>query len=445
MIKEAARAPSPVPKVSLVDTLRFNLGYVVPNILQGVFVRRRGWVGFFSRLRSGFLSPGLGPRLKGRYATDAVRVRFLAKPSVLLFDQAAIAHVLDRSPSIYGAPAAKRKGMSHFQPDAVTISHGREWKERRGFNEAALHPRKIHPLSGAIHAVVREETASLVTSSELRWDDFARLFERITLRTMFGRAGNKEQDIAGSLKQLMRRANLPFLPRRERLFRTYRAQLDEAIHTAEPQSLAAFARELPNAGAIPVPAQVTHWLFAMNDTLCENVVRAAGVIHAIETTRSRARDEVSGKDLDDPSNLSSLSFVGACLEEAMRLWPSTPFLLREALDHDTLCGHRIERGDQVVIPNLFNHVDPTAFARATEWYPERWLQGTTLRRFHHFSDGTQSCPGADLARFIGTGVLATLIAGGEFQTLRPRIVSDRRLPAAYNPFAIHLADVRRAR
>jgi cytochrome P450 len=444
VIEEAARKAKPFPKVGLADNLRFNLGYVLPNILQGAFLRRPGWVRIVSALRRGFLSAGLGPRFKAKYGREGVCARFLVKPSMVLFDQEAIQHVLKNSPSIYGAPAAKQRGMSHFQPGAVTISHGHEWEERRRFNEAVLYPREAHPLAAAIHAVVREEARTLFAKSELRWDDFAGLFERITLRTMFGRAGESERHIALLLKKLMRRANLPFLPRRERLLRTYRSQLEEAIRAAEPSSLAALARGVPDAGKIPVAAQMTHWLFAMNDTLGENAVRAAGVIHALEPTRLRALDEVKGKDLDDPATVTSLRFVAACLEEAMRLWPSTPFLLREAVDQDTLCGHRVKTGDQVVIPNLFNHVDPTTVARATEWFPERWLQDGNLPRFYHFSDGRQSCPGADLARFIGTGVLATLIAEREFHTLRPRILNDAQLPAAFNPFAIHLADLRQA-
>lgn len=444
MSEEAARRTKLFPKVGLADNLRFNLGYVIPNILQGAFLRRPGWVRIVSALRRGPLSAGLGPRWKAKYAREGVCARFLVKPSMLLFDQEAIQHVLKNSPLVYGPPAAKQRGMSHFQPGAVTISEGHEWEERRRFNEAVLYPGEAHPLAGAIHAVVREESRLLFATSELRWDDFAGLFERITLRTVFGRAGESERNIAAALKKLMRRANLPFLPRRERLLRTYRSQVEEAMQAAEPNSLAALARRLPHAG-IPVAAQMTHWLFAMNDTLGENAVRAAAVIHALEPTRLRALEEVKGKNLDDPAIVTSLRFVAACLEEAMRLWPSTPFLLREAVDQDTLCGHSIRTGDQVVIPNVFNHVDPTAVARATEWFPDRWLQDGTPPRFYHFSDGRQSCPGADIARFIGTGVLATLIAEREFHTLRPRIMDASQLPAALNPFAIHLVDLRRNR
>ena len=114
------------------------------------FLRRPVWVRIVSSLRCGFLSAGLGPRFKAKYGREGVCARFLVKPSMILFDQEAIQHVLKNSPSIYGAPAAKQRGMSHFQPGAVTISHGHEWEERRRFNEAVLYPREAHPLAAAI-------------------------------------------------------------------------------------------------------------------------------------------------------------------------------------------------------------------------------------------------------------------------------------------------------
>jgi cytochrome P450 len=78
---------------------------------------------------------------------------------------------------------------------------------------------------------------------------------------------------------------------------------------------------------------------------------------------------------------------------------------------------------------------------ALEWFPERWLEPRKPPAFYHLSGGAQSCSGADIARFIGVHVLAELLAEREFQALYPRIVNERRLPAAYNAFAIHLAVV----
>ncbi len=46
--------------------------------------------------------------------------------SLLIFDYEGIKRVLDNSPFIYADPDLKRMGMSHFQPNALTISRGED-------------------------------------------------------------------------------------------------------------------------------------------------------------------------------------------------------------------------------------------------------------------------------------------------------------------------------
>lgn len=429
--------PSLRSTVGVLDTLRFNLRYVVPNILQGLFIRRPRWVALFARLDDGFVSAG--PRLRGLYGRNAAWVRFLSKPSLLLFDREVIQRVLDNSPDVYGPPAAKCRGMAHFQPAAVTVSAGVDWQRRRAFNVAALgDPYADMELAAMVHAVCAEEGAALGAKAELRWADFAHTSQSIMLRVIFGRADEDHRVAHEMLRALMSRANWLIVRPSLRRLQAYQARLQELIASAARGSLAFRARSLPGAASIPIADQVTHWMFAMSDTLCENVARAAGVIHAIPRTRDLARQEVQNVNLRNPTAPGLLKYIRACLEETMRLWPSTPFIVRKALHADTICGQRITPGDQLVIPNVLNHVDPTAIAAALEWYPERWLEHSQPSNFYHLSGGAQSCAGAEIARYVGTQFLAQLVNSGEFHTRNPRIVSAQRLPASYNPFAIRL-------
>jgi cytochrome P450 len=431
--------PSLRSTAGVLDTLRFNLRYVVPNILQGLFIRRPRWVALFARLDRGFVSAGLGPRLRERYGRSAARVRFLGKPSLLLFDREAIQRVLDNSPDVYGPPAAKCRGMAHFQPAAVTVSAGVDWQSRRAFNLAALgDPYADMELAAMVHAVCAEEGAALGAKAELRWADFAHTSQRIMLRVIFGRADDDHRTAHEMLRALMSRANWLIVRPSLRRLEAYQTRLQRLIAGAARGTLAFRARTLPDAARIPMADQVTHWMFAMSDTLSENVARAAGVIHAIPRSRELARQEVRKVNLRNPTAPGLLRYIRACLEEAMRLWPSTPFIVRRALQTDTICGHRVTSGDQLVIPNVLNHVDPTAVAAALEWYPERWLEHSQPSKFYHLSGGAQSCAGAEIARYVGTQVLAELVNSGEFHTHNPRIVSAQRLPASYNPFAIRL-------
>ncbi|MFQ6021417.1 MAG: cytochrome P450 [Acidiferrobacterales bacterium] len=428
------------PDATPTESRRFMLGIVLPHYLQGVFIRRPFWVGLFARLRSGPMASHLGSKLREKYNSKGVFIRLGRARSLMLFDQAEIERVLKRSPSVYADPPGKRRGMSHFQPAAVTISRGDEWRERREFNERVLHAEdKLHPSAAIILRVVREETERCVSAREdLRWRNFEELFERITLRVVFGRAEEAEREVAELLARLMRQANRGFLLRQNRLYARYRSALERGIQTAVEDSLAARCSEANAERRIPVPAQVTHWLFAMNDTLAENVVRALGVTESCPQIDTQARRELEGKNLQDPAHVSGLAYLEGCVQEAMRLWPSTPLIVREAIAQDTLCGATVSPGTQIVIPNLFHHVDRGVVDRPWEFVPDRWLGDQPRDWFYHFGGGSQACPGANLALFIAKGVLSCLLELAHYEVRRPRIESQTRMPRSYNPFAIRL-------
>src|SRR5262249_13528317 len=155
--------------------------------------------------------------------------------------------------------------------------------------------------------------------------------------------------------------------------------------------------------------QVTHWLFATGDTLAINVFRALALL----ATHPRQRELAE----EDPAHLE------ACLQEAMRLWPTTPLLSRVALEGATVGGIAVPAGRQVLISNTFNHRDPER-ADADRFAPEAWTEGDRRHDWslNHFSPGPQGCPGAPLALYLGGTVLTRLLERG------PRLQSPRLDP-----------------
>src|SRR5256885_12515315 len=106
-----------------------------------------------------------------------------------------------------------------------------------------------------------------------------------------------------------------------------------------------------------------HWMFAMWETLASNTARALAAILAHPQVEQRVRHELAGADLTTPDGIASLSYLGACIQDAMRLWPTTPMLVRETLVPDTLGGETIPAGTQVLIWNSPNHRDPRSEER----------------------------------------------------------------------------------
>ena len=168
----------PLPSATMAENARFNLGYVLPNVLQGVFLRRPRTVALLSR-RGGTLAPGLGQQLRKKYPRG-VYVRLVVKPALLVLDAAEAQRVLDESPFAFADSPTKRKGMSLFQPDAVTISRGEEFRVRRRFNERALCPGETHPLLQSFCDVAREESRlTFGGAGRLEWTHLSDLIQRV--------------------------------------------------------------------------------------------------------------------------------------------------------------------------------------------------------------------------------------------------------------------------
>ncbi|HSP78584.1 MAG TPA: cytochrome P450 [Myxococcaceae bacterium] len=136
--------------------------------------------------------------------------------------------------------------------------------------------------------------------------------------------------------------------------------------------------------------------------------------------------------------MDGLRFLEGCVQEGMRLWPTTAILVREAVTDDTLRGRRVEAGTQVLILNGFNHRDRSAHAFADRFTPEYWLDDKVDFLFNHLSNGPQVCAGKPLALFLAKAVLARLLQSQRYTLRRPRLAADQPLPHAFNPFRVRL-------
>jgi cytochrome P450 len=174
--------------------------------------------------------------------------------------------------------------------------------------------------------------------------------------------------------------------------------------------------------------QIPHWMFAMRDTLGANAYRALVTIVSDPSLERRVREEMVGADLSDPRAIDALTYLEACLQEAMRLWPTTPLLARETIRDVRLAGEQVDQGTQILILNVFNHRDPDGVPDADRVAPERWAGGKTDYRFNHLSNGSQDCPGAPLVLLLGKAVLAQVLGRYSLSVRTPAIGSGSLPP-----------------
>jgi cytochrome P450 len=372
--------------------------------------------------------------------------RLLGGRIVVLWGAAAIREVLDRSADLYASDAgAKAKGMSHFQPDALTLSRGEEWRDRRAFNEHVLAtPERVHPSGARFLAVAADEVARLEVDGQLQWQDFERLFDRLTLRVIFGDGSRDDRELTELLEKLMGEANrLVGLSESDDYHELY-ARLERKLRDPEPGSLVARFAEAPQTDRTRVVQQIPHWIFAMRDTLGANAYRALAAIVAHPDAERAVRAEIDGAELSDPAAMDGMRQLEGCLAEAMRLWPTTPLLARETTRDTTLAGEPVEEGTQVMMLNAFNHRDPKSVDGADRLDPRRWAGGEPDYRFNHLSNGTQDCPGGPLVYLLGKAVLARMLERFRLTLDEPRLDPREPLPKMLDFFSIRF-DAKEAR
>jgi cytochrome P450 len=434
-----------LPAASLVDSARFVVAGVLPSVVRGLFKPRRQMMKLLTAVDADARAVRVLSDIRRRSGGQGVRL--LGGRIVTLWGPEAIGEVLERSADLYASDAgAKGKGMAHFQPDALTVSRGREWRDRRSFNESVLATQdRVHPDAERFLAVIAEEVTGLVRDDELTWKQWEGMFDRITLRVVLGDDAREDQELTGLLESLMGEANriVGVGEGSDEYYELY-GKLEQRLRDPEPGSLIARFASAPQSDVTRVVHQIPHWLFAMRDTLGANAYRALAAIVADPAVLGRVRDELDGADLADPAAVDGLRYLEGCLEEAMRLWPTTPLLARETTREATLAGAKLDKGTQVMIVNTFNHRDAESIPDAHRLKPERWQDGGRDMRFNHLSNGSQDCPGGPLVHLIGKGVLARVLAARELTLEEPDLPGGADLPHMLDFFAIRFASRKRA-
>jgi cytochrome P450 len=440
----SASAARDLPSASLVEGVRFTLLAALPNVIQGLFRRRPRVVRVANWLDLDRRAVRTVDAIRRRHGPGPVWVRVLTKPALLVLSTDDIRRVLGGSPDPFAAdPEPKRRGMSHFQPDALTLSRDGLWENRRRFTEAVLDTGEpVHHLADRFLGATKKEAQALLSESgaQLDWDAFHRASRRITRRIVLGDAARDDEAVSDLLAVLMDEANK--LPKeRSEHFEAFMAKLEEYVSAGEEGSLVSLFGEAPSDGDTKVAGQLPHWLFALGDTLPINAFRALALIASHPAQRARVEQELESADLDAASGVAGLDYLEACLEEAMRLWPTTPLLSRETVQETEVGGAAVPAGAQVLISNTFNHRDGDSHDFADRFSPESWTKGSAADdwSFNHFSHGPQGCPGTGIALFVGRALLAELLTQSHVSLAEPKLDPGRPLPHMLDFFRLRFA------
>ena len=430
---------SGLPEASLAESVKFVAAGVLPALVRGLFSPRKGAMKLLTRIDADAKTTAVLRSIREKHGGEGVRL--LGGRIVTLWGPTAISEVLEKSADVYhSGSGAKAKGMSHFQPDALTLSHGDEWKDRRRFNESVLATRDpLHPDAARFLRVVAEEVERLPVREELDWDKFEELFDKVTLRLIFGDSARDDFELTELLEKLMGEANrLVGLSENDEYYEFY-GKLERKLRDPEPGTLLARFADAPQSDRTRVVHQIPHMMFATRDTLGANTYRALALIVADPQVESKVLASLDAGDLSDPAFMGGLDYLEGCLQEAMRLWPTVPMLARETTRSTRLAGAELEEGTQVLILNTFNHRDVDQVPDANRLRPERWMNGSERNpKFNHLSGGSQYCPGIPLVLLLGKAVLANVLQRWKLTLEEPDLDASGELPHMLDFYSLRL-------
>ena len=439
MARAIAAARSGLVKASVADTLAVLGEVVLPTLAKGVIIRRPKVVAVAERLELDRRAVRRLQKLRAKYGDGPVLLAIPGRSEAVLLSPDHLRRVLEGTPRPFSpASAEKRAALAHFEPNVSLISRGPERTERRAFNEAVLDSGcPVHSLADKFLEIVDEEAQELLGQSgdELDWDGFAAAWHRLVRRVVLGNAARDDHELTEMLARLRGAANWAFLhPGRKALLRRFHERLAAHLARAERGSLAQRIGELPKTETTAPSDQVAHYLFAF-DAGGIATYRALALLASHARQGQRAREEIAAGG----SRGKDLAFLRACVLDGLRLWPTTPAILRETTEDVPWDGALMPKNTNILVFTPYFHRDGETLPYADRFTPELWLGERPGSRspLVPFSDGPAICPARDLVTMLASAMIAALLARRAISPRPPtRLDPDRPLPTTLDHFSL---------
>ncbi|MGI5481506.1 cytochrome P450 [Streptomyces lavendofoliae] len=427
------------------DTARLVAQVIAPTLAAGAVVRRRAGMALAERFEADRRATDLLTELRDTHGPGPLRLDVAGRHFAVVLDAGDASRVLDGTPDPYSpSTREKRAALEQFQPHGVLVSRGAERDTRRAFNEAVLeYGHRTHSMAPRMVRTVREEAGKLLGATtagdgEIDWRAFSTAWNRTARRLVLGDTGRDDTGLTAMLGRLRSAANWSgAAPRRTALRGRFERRLRAHLDRAEPGSLAAALAATPAGPGTDPAGQVPHWLFAF-DAAGIAAYRALALLSTHAAQEAQVRNELAVTDLTGPR---LLPYTRACVLESVRLWPTTPFLLRESVRETEWGGDVLPAGTEFLVYAPLFHRD-ASLPYSDRFTPEIWLDGTAqdTEALVPFSAGPGRCPGEDLVLLVTSTMLAALLERHTYLPERPgRLRPDRPLPRTLDHFALRFA------
>ncbi|XP_068215979.1 cytochrome P450 4c3-like isoform X3 [Palaemon carinicauda] len=164
--------------------------------------------------------------------------------------------------------------------------------------------------------------------------------------------------------------------------------------------------------------EVDTFMFEGHDTTAAAINWSLYLLGCYPDIQARVHEEIDAVFGNDNrpvtmNDLRALKYTENCIKEALRLFPSVPFIGRELREEAVIDNYRIPVGTTVLIITFRLHRDPEQFPNPEVFDPDRFLPENILNRHPYayvpFSAGPRNCIGQKFALMEEKIVLSSIL------------------------------------
>ncbi|WP_121820078.1 cytochrome P450 [Halostella salina] len=367
---------------------------------------------------------------------DIVRLQFVGEPMYMVTGPEHIERILVDEQEAFTIGPRQRTTFQGVEDDAMTTATGDRWKRLRRAAHPAFTRDRIHQYGDRMAAVTARFVDEWADGEAVDLhDEMRRLTVQILGETLLDADLRGREDVVmDAADALVARTNfrrpgllLPdWVPtptdyRFRRAVERLDAFVDDLLaerRASAPEredvcSVLLDAHQRGDLSMDEVRENVVAFLLAGHESPAGALTRVWYLLDdhpdAAAAVRREAERVVDGgrptaADADD------LERTRHAVQEALRLYPPTTGVNRQATEPVTVGGHEFDAGAQFMIPQWVPHRDERYWDDPETFDPSRWTRDADRPEYAYFpfSGGPRRCIGADFARQELTLALATM-------------------------------------
>lgn len=378
--------------------------------------------------------------------------------SLVVSDPAGVRHVLTDNAANYVKGDLQRRVLGPMLADGLLLTEGEQWRRARRIMAPLFTPAHTARTAEAMDRVCRRRVEDwrlehgarvLNIDSEMSGLTFDILSATLFSDDLDGDAAGFEKALnhflavgarispldalkapdwiprlgrvasGGDARFFQERVNALVARRRARI-----EQDDDAPEDLLTALLSARDEEGDGAGLSDheVASNILTFILAGHETTARTLGWTLHLISRDARVASLLKAEADGWDRR-AATLRDLHWHRAVIEEAMRLFPPAPAMIRQALEDDEIGGHEVKAGQSVLIAPWVIHRHEKLWDEPDAFRPERFLPENrkSIDRYAWlpFSGGPRICIGAAFAMQEAIIALAEILKVAEVEAITP--------------------------